>query len=347
MSAGGNFKEEVSKRVREVARPREGACGICHAVAEEICRVGGRIVAYERPEGIVARIFDDEENIIGEGLGVVWSPAVLAAEIEAGLLPPDLSEELRREGVNTPEDMEKVASLQGYGRVLTAAALALLAVREMGGRTLIKRRGLGVVATFYDGEGKVIFESPPAYCPTCAVAIGAAREPKIAEKIRSALQGTENTGKKKFDLGVENRYEVRGGGVRVTLARGDEILARNVRGCCIAYGTAKAEIAAGLVSGASAELFRAYCDLCPFKHCWMEKSMGATGNVILHRLSEIGTEIEITAEGGIVARIPGPGGEVTEGRGTLCSLSALTNMLLRADAGEILRPSGAKRWGRE
>jgi len=341
------FREELLKRVREVARPREGACGICHAVAEEICRAGGRIVAYERPEGIVARIFDDEGNVIGEGFGVVWSPAVLAAEIEAGLLPPDLAEELRREGVNTPEDMEKVASLQGYGRVLTAAALALLAVREVGGRTIIRRKGLGVVATFFDAKGEVIAESPPAYCPTCAVAIGAALEPVIAEKIRSALQGTENTGRKKYDLGIENRYQVRGGGVRVTLAKGDEILARNVRGCCIAYGTAKAEIVAGLVPGPSAELFRAYCDLCPFKHCWMEKSMGATGNVVLHRLSEIGTEIEITAEGGIVARIPGPGGEMIEGRGTLCSLSALTNMLLRADAYKILRPSGTKRWERE
>jgi hypothetical protein len=75
----------------------------------------------------------------------------------------------------------------------------------------------------------------------------------------------------------------------------------------------------------------------------MEKSIGATGNVVLHRLSEIGTEIEITAEGGIVARIPAPGGEVIEGRGTLCSLSALPNMLLRGDAQKILRPSGTRR----
>jgi len=72
--------------------------------------------------------------------------------------------------------------------------------------------------------------------------------------------------------------------------------------------------------------------------------MGATGNIILHRLSEIGTEIEITAEGGIVARIPG---QDVEGRGTLCSLSALTNMLLRGDAQKILKPSGERRWEEE
>ena len=41
---------------------------------------------------------------------------------------------------------------------------------------------------------------------------------------------------------------------------------------------------------------------------------------------EIGTEIEIPAEGDIVAGIPG---KEIEGRGTLCSLSALTNMLLQ------------------
>ena len=69
--------------------------------------------------------------------------------------------------------------------------------------------------------------------------------------------------------------------------------------------------------------------------------MGATGNIILKRLSEIGTEIEITAEGGIVARIPG---QAIEGRGTLCSLSALTNLLLRGDAQKILKPTRTKKW---
>ncbi len=338
------FKEELIKNVKSAVHPREGACGICHGVAEEICSAGGRIVAYERPGGILARIFDDRGNVIGEGFGVVWSPAVLAAEIDADLIQPEVAEGLKKEGINTAEDIEKVAQLQGYGRVLTAAALALVAVKDLGGRTLIRRKGLGVVATFLDKEGKVITVSPPSYCPTCAVAIGAARTPQLAERIKAALKDSPNTGQEKFEQGIENRYEVKGGHVKVTLAKGDELLARSVRGCCMAYGTAKAEIVAGLVPEASAELFKNYCNLCPFKHCWMEKSMGATGNIILHRLSEIGTEIEITAEGGIVARIPGPEGEEIQGRGTLCSLSALTNMLLRGDAQKILRPSGTKNW---
>ncbi len=338
------FKEELIKQVKDVVHPREGACGICHAVAEEICRADGRIVAYERPGGILARIFDDQGNVIGEGFGVVWSPAILAAEINAGLIPEEIAETLKKEGINTPEDIELAARLQGYGRVLTSAALALVAVKEMGGRTLIRRKGLGVVATFMDKEDRVITESPPSYCPTCAVTIGAARTPMIAEKIKAALEGKPNTGQKKFEEEIENRYVVKGGSVKVTLARGDEIMAKGVRGCCMAYGTAKAEIVAGLVPEASAELFKTYCNLCPFKHCWMEKSMGATGNIILHRLSELGTEIEITAEGGIVARVPG---QEVEGRGTLCSLSALTNLLLRGDAQKLLKPSGTRKWESE
>jgi hypothetical protein len=338
------FKEKLIHNVKEVVRPREGACGICHAVAEEICRAGGRIVAYEEPGGIKARIYDDHGEMMGEGFGVVWSPAVLAAEIDACIIPEDVAEDLMKEGINTPEDIEKTAQLHGYGRVLTATALALVAVKEMGGRTLIKRKGLGVVATFYECDGKVIAESPPAYCPTCAVAIGAARTPVLAQQIKAALKGKLNTGQKKYEMGIENRYEVKGGGVKVTLARGDDVLANGVRGCCMAYGTAKAEIVAGLVPEASAKLFKTYCNLCPFKHCWLEKSMGATGNIILHRLSELGTEVEVTADGGIVARIPG---QEVEGRGTLCSLSALTNLLLRGDAAKILKPAKTQDWEEE
>jgi len=45
-----------------------------------------------------------------------------------------------------------------------------------------------------------------------------------------------------------------------------------------------------------------------------------------------------------VARISG---QEIEGRGTLCSLSALTNMLLRGNAEKILKPSGTKSWESE
>ena len=338
------FEEDLARNAVEHIHPREGACGICHAVAEEVCRLGGKVVAYEKERGILARILDDKGEVMGDGFGVVWSPAVLAAEVDAGIIPVDLAEVLRKEGINSKEDIERVADLYGYGRVLTPAAMALTAVRDLGGRTLVRRKGLGVEARFIDSQGNLITASPPSYCPTCAVTVAAARTPEVAAAIKERLVGAQNTGKKKFDLEIENRYEIHGGHVKVTLARGDEILARRVRGCCMAYGTAKAEVVAGLVPKASSELFKNYCNLCPFKHCWMEKSMGATGNIVLQRLGEIGTEIEITAEGGIVARIPGPEGEVIQGRGTLCSLSALTNMLLRNDAEKVLRPASTKEW---
>ena len=332
------FKEDIRARLEGTIKPSEGACGICHAVAEAVCAESGAITAYERPDGVLTQILDDQGDVIGKGFDVVWSPAVLAAEIDAGLIPPDLAENLKIEGINTRADIKLVADLYGYGRVISPAVIALATINGMGGRTLIRREGMGVVVSFRDTNDEEIARSPVTYCPTCAVTVGAARTPFLAEKIKQDLKGAVNTGKKKYELGIENRYELKGGAVRVTLVQDGNILAERTLGCCIAYGTVKAEIVAGIVPKASAEQFKIYCNLCPFKHCWIEKSMGATGNIILHRLTELGTEIEVTVRGGIVARIQGPGGDTIEGRGTLCSLSALTNMLLRGDARKILKP---------
>jgi hypothetical protein len=58
------FKGNLVARVEEEVRPSEGACGICHAVAEEICRAGGKILAYEQPKGILAHILDDKGDIV-------------------------------------------------------------------------------------------------------------------------------------------------------------------------------------------------------------------------------------------------------------------------------------------
>jgi hypothetical protein len=341
------FGEKLIDRVKSVIRPKEGACGICHAVAEEVCALGGKVLAYERPEGIYAKILDDHNDLFGEGWGVVWSPAILAAEIDAGIIPEEFVEPLTKEGTNSKDDTELVSALYGYGRVLTPAAVALMAVKDLGGRTLIRRKGLGVVARFVGANGEEIGASPPAYCPVCAIVIGSARTPFLAKKIKEALKDVPNVGRVKYEREIENRYEVKGGSVRVTIAEGDQILAKRVLGCCIAYATVKAEIVAGLIPEENAKLFKAYCNMCPFKHCWLEKSMGATGNVLLQRLTECGTDIEVTAEGGIVAKIQGPDGQEIIGRGTLCSFSALTNMLLRADAVKMLRPSPSKEWGED
>jgi hypothetical protein len=92
------FKEDLARSASEHIHPREGACGMCHAVAEEVCRLGGRVVAYETERGILARILDDKDKVLGDGFGIVWSPAVLAAEIEAGIIPEKIAEVLRKEG---------------------------------------------------------------------------------------------------------------------------------------------------------------------------------------------------------------------------------------------------------
>jgi hypothetical protein len=335
-----NTKEKVILFDEKVLNLREGVCGICHAVAEEVCKRGGKIVAYEHPKGIIARIFDDEGEIIGEGLDIVWSSAVLAAEIDAGLIPEPLALDVKMEGTSSSEDIERVADLYGYGRVITPAVMALDEINGLGGRTVIRREGLGVVSIFRDADDREVSRSPITYCPTCAIVINAARTDFIAEKIRKELKEAKNTGKEKYEQEIENVYELRGGAVRVSLRSGEEVLADRTLGCCIAYGTVKAEIDAGIISQEGAKLFKAYCNLCPLKHCWMDKPMGALGNIVLSRLSELNIEVEVNAKGYIIARIPGDG--VIEGRGTLCSLSALTNMFLREDAQKILKPSPTK-----
>ena len=76
-------------------------------------------------------------------------------------------------------------------------------------------------------------------------------------------------------------------------------------------------------------------NLCPFKHCCMENALRATGTFSPPLQQDRHAEIEKPNNGGIAARIPG---QDIEGLGTLCSLSALINMLLRGDAEKILLP---------
>jgi hypothetical protein len=336
-----DFVERVNKQTEEL-REIEGACGICHGTLEAIIHEGGKASAFEEPEGVLAVIRNDRREVVGEGFDIVWSPAILSAEIDAGLIPERMRIKLAEDALSTDDDARRVASLFGYGRVLTPSVLALQYVNELGGRTLIRREGLGVSATMQDMEGRVLASSSVSYCPTCAIAKAAASSANLSAHIGGKLSGARNTGREKWERRLENRYEAKGGAVRVSIAEGDRILADRILGCCIAYGTTKAEIAAGLIPAEGAKRFKTYCNLCPMKHCWMEKSMGAMGNIVLHRLGEIGTEIEVSANGLITARIPGK--EVIQGRGTLCSLSALTNMLITAEGNQVLRPSVAGRF---
>jgi len=336
------FAERVRARC-DGLRAEEGACGICHGVLEGIIDEGGGASAFEEPFGIRAVIRNDEGKVIGEGFDIVWSPAILHAEIEAGVMPERFVHQLQEEGLSSQEEIAGMAALYGYGRMLTPGVIAMEYVQINGGRTLIRREGLGVRAIMLDVNGDEMSHSSISYCPTCAIAKSCLGNKEMHDYVKGRLMSANNTGKIKFDRKLENVYRASQGGIKVSILDGEKVLAKDVVACCIAYGTTKAEIAAGLIVGESAKRFRAYCNLCPMKHCWMEKSMGAMGNIVLKRLTELGTEIEIRSDGNIIARIAGTD-EVVEGRGTLCSLSALTNMLLRSDGVDVLRPSKAHRF---
>ncbi|HUS76421.1 MAG TPA: hypothetical protein VMY43_10490 [Methanothrix sp.] len=68
-------------------------------------------MAYEELGGIQARILIDKGEVMGEGFGVGWSPAVFAAEIDSGLIQEDVAEALRTEGINSEDDIRLIAKL--------------------------------------------------------------------------------------------------------------------------------------------------------------------------------------------------------------------------------------------
>ncbi|MDP3065894.1 MAG: hypothetical protein Q8N08_04070 [Methanobacteriaceae archaeon] len=82
-----------------------------------------------------------------------------------------------------------------------------------------------------------------------------------------------------------NRVEWKHRRVFAYLEKDGQIRGMNC-GCCIAYATVRAEIAAGFGIRKWNRLFKNYCDFCPLKHCWIRKSMGALGNIILDRLQQ-------------------------------------------------------------
>lgn len=209
--------EGIREELRDVLDTREGACGICHDVLEEICDKGGKAVSYERPEGVLAEIYDNKGNIVAEGFDTVSASAILRAELNAGLIQNQLDSELKKT-ISSPENRRKVRSVYGYGRVITPASIALSEVKEKGGRIVIKREGIGIVASAYDEKEGKIFESPVSYCSVCAVIIGASRNPELWKKIKETLRDKRNTGKVKYEAGIENHYVMKKGKTWVTIS---------------------------------------------------------------------------------------------------------------------------------
>ncbi len=326
---------EVRGLAEHLVSRAEGACGIMHSVLELLTRLGFRAECLERPEGVEARIVDEEGDAVSTGRDVTWAPAILDALLELGAAPWE--EELRR--ILTPDrDAKALARVFGWGRILTVDRAAARLVLREGGEIRVRREGLGseVVIRCGDRESRYV-----SYCPACALALAAVRHPELKRALREELKDAPNTGREKAEDGVVNVVRVRRGVTLSELRFEDREPVRN-RGCCAAYALVRAELKAGYGSESSRRLFKAYCDACPLKHCWVGRPVSSLGNAVLQRLTEEEGDVKF-----IVRRYPEVETPVGRGRGTLCALSACANAVLRLDASRLLRPdpSDPKAWG--
>ncbi|WP_456482101.1 hypothetical protein [Methanopyrus sp.] len=326
---------DVRNQVERVLDPREGACGIVHATLEVLSWSGYRVECLEERLGARARLVGPDGSVT-DGLDVTWAPAILDSLIKSGVYPEGWEERLSE--VLTPKrDMRRLARVFGYGRILTVDRVAARIVLREGGTVLVRRRGLGSeVEIRYDGSRSGYV----SYCPACALALAAVRHPGLYRELKRELADVPNTGKVKAEDGVVNRVRVRHGVTFASLELADRSVTN--RGCCVAYAIVRAELKAGYGSERSRRLFRAYCDACPLKHCWVGKPVSALGNVVLQRLTE--------TEGGVRFRVREYPEVITPagtGRGTLCALSACANAVLRLDASKVLEPdpSRPEAWG--
>lgn len=335
-----DFVSRVLDGVKKDLNPHEGACGICHLALKKLSEEGGKAISYEVPEGTTARVLDNHGEIIGEGLDLVWAPAILEAEIDAGLIPQAVSKILKNL-LTSAYDRKKVAEIYGYGRCVTPASKAISIIWQEGGRVEIDRNGLGIRASLHEKDGDLISEAVTGFCPICAVNISVSRNQELRERIRSDLEDKTNTGRLKYERGLINMVEWKKRRVFAYIEDQGKIIGKNW-GCCIAYSTVRAEISAGFGSQKWNRLFKNYCDFCPLKHCWMDKSMGALGNIILDRMKTVDMDEKLKIDEYLKAIISKDEQVVREGIGTLCSLSATVNAFLRADAVEILQPSPAR-----
>ncbi|MEJ8543176.1 hypothetical protein U2150_06710 [Methanothermobacter wolfeii] len=316
----------------------EGACGICHAVLKELTETGLEAKTMECPEGVRALISDRSGRTMGEGMDITWAPAILDAQIDAGLMDDDTADKLRP-FLTSGTDRRKVAEMSGYGRVVNTASAVITHLWSEGGFIEILRQGPGIKVVFYSDKGDKIVSAASGFCPVCAINIAASRVPAIRKRISSSR--SRNTGMEKYERGIINRVSWKRRRIHAELIEDGAVIGRNW-GCCIAYATVRAEIDAGFGSRKWNILFRNYCDMCPLKHFWLEKPMGALGNRILERMGRAGVRETVRMEDYITVDIISGDDRVACGIGTLCSLSATVNAFLRSDASLILKPGPAE-----
>ena len=334
-----DFQSRVVRGVKKDLSLHEGACGICHLTLKNLSEAGGKALSYEVPEGTVSHILDNNGEVIGEGLDLVWAPSILAAQIDAGLIPPKTGRDLKKLLTNST-DRRNVSKMFGYGRCVTPASKAISILWQEGGRVEIAREGLGISASLHNEDEKLISKAVTGFCPICAVNISVSRNRNFRDSIAGELDGKTNTGRLKYEQGMNSLVEWKHKRVFAYILQKDNVIGKNW-GCCTAYATVRAEIDAGFGSPKWNRLFKNYCDFCPLKHCWTGKTMGALGNIILERMQNVGVTENLSKEEYLKALIMKDENQITEGLGTLCSLSATVNAFLRSDAVEILRPSRA------
>jgi len=318
-----DFVEMIRSEIAAEIDPREGNCGTCHRTLRAISKHGGYASAWERPEGIRAQIIDPRGEIVGEGEGITWPPAILFAMVEGGFYRESLRETLL-ESLQCLIDMEEVSKIYGYGRVVTPVVAAYNEIWDQGGKVVIRRNGWGIEVVFMDENDRELCVGPISYCPTCGTAAALPRVPELAEKIRRRLEGTRNTGYEKFKQGLENRFTYDGSRVSCSILKGDETLGSASR-CCIAYSGVSAEIEAGLSRSKWGELFKEYCRVCPTRICRRGKDAGGIGYRILERLEERELETDVRMNSYITALIKKGEDELGRGIGTVCALTSLIN----------------------
>lgn len=331
--------KEMLSKVRDELVLKEGACGICHLALKVLSEYGGRAVSMERPDGISAQVVDGEGEVLGEGLDIVWPPSILKAQIDAGIIPKNVASKLQKV-LTTSKDRKKVSSMYGYGRVISPAGTVLSIVWGEGGRAEIRREGIGIAAYLFDQEDELISDAVSAFCPICAINVAASRNKRLFKEVKEKHKDLNNTGKLKYERKIKNVASWNRRRIFVHLTEDGKNIGSNF-GCCTSYATIRAEIAAGFGSPAMNNAFKNYCDMCPVKCFWVDKSMGAMGNIILHRMKKAGVREDVTSQDYITVHIMDGDKNVAKGIGSLCSLSATVNAFLRADAVEILKPPAA------
>jgi hypothetical protein len=316
-----SFVEQVKKNLDGKLRIEDGNCGTTHKVLRELSRLGGKAVTWERPDGVYSKILDNNGAVVGEGEGITWPPAILFALVEGGFFPKEIESRLIK-SLQCIIDMEKVADIYGYGRVVTPVVSAYNEVWKNGGRVAIRRNSWGIEVVFIDKDDTEFAVGPISYCPTCGTAATLPRAPVLAAKIKEELKDKRNTGKDKYDRRMENHFFFKNDRVMCEIIEKGLVLGRASR-CCIAYAGVVSEVHAGIAGPKWGTLFKEYCKICPVKLCRKGKNTGEEANNLLVSLEKKDLKTDVKMDTYITAIVKKNGEPVGEGIGTICAFSSL------------------------